>query len=43
MNLKNYAVNSAVSVCGEEGSGLVSNHRVKSASAKQKVSAKSDG
>ena len=41
LNLRNYAVSSTVSVCGEEGSGPVSNYRVKPASMKQKVSTKS--
>jgi putative transposase len=38
VNLKNMAVSSAVSVCGEEGSGSARKTRTKPASVKQKVS-----
>ncbi len=38
MNLKNVAVSSTVSACGEEGSGSARKRRVKPASAKQEVS-----
>ncbi len=38
VNLKNMAVSSTVSVCGEDGSGLGCKARVKPASVKQKVS-----
>ena len=38
VNLKNMAVSSTVSVCGEEGAGLGRKTRVKPASVKQKVS-----
>jgi len=40
-NLKYLAVSSTVSVCGEEGSGLVRKTQVKPASVKQKISSKS--
>lgn len=38
INLKNMAVSSTVSACGEEGSGLMRKHQVKPASMKQEVS-----
>lgn len=38
INLKNMAVSSTVSACGEEGSGLLRKHQVKPASVKQEVS-----
>ncbi len=38
VNLRNMAVSSTVSVCGEEGSGLVRKRKTKPASVKQKVS-----
>ncbi len=38
INLKNLAVSSTVSACGEEGSGSARKRRVKPASAKQEVS-----
>jgi putative transposase len=38
INLRNMAVSSTVSVCGEDGSGSVRKNRVKPASVKQKVS-----
>ncbi len=38
VNLKNLAASSAVSACGEEGSGARRKARVKPASAKQEVS-----
>ena len=38
INLKNMAVSSTVSACGEEGSGPMRKHRAKPASAKQEVS-----
>ncbi|WP_130651539.1 RNA-guided endonuclease InsQ/TnpB family protein [Candidatus Williamhamiltonella defendens] len=41
-NLKNYAVSSTVSVCGEEGSDSGRKTRVKPSSAKQEVSARFD-
>jgi len=41
INLKNLAVSSTVSVCGEEGAGLNRKIQVKPASAKQEVSSKS--
>lgn len=41
INLRNYAVSSTVSACGEEGSGLGLRSRVKPASVKQEVSTKS--
>jgi len=41
INLKNLAVSSTVSACGEEGAGLGSKTRAKPASAKQEVSSKS--
>ncbi|AEC03035.1 RNA-guided endonuclease InsQ/TnpB family protein [Parasphaerochaeta coccoides] len=41
INLRDYAVSSTVSACGEEGSGCVSNHTVKPVSAKQEVGSKS--
>jgi putative transposase len=37
MNLKNNAASSAVSACGEEGSGLDRKIKAKPASAKQEV------
>ena len=40
INLKNLAVSSTVSVCGEEGSGLVRKLKTKPASAKQESSSK---
>jgi putative transposase len=42
INLREYAVSFTVSACGEEGSGLVSNHKVKPASVKQEVGSKSE-
>jgi len=41
LNLKNLAVSSTVSACGEEGAGLGRKTQVKPASAKQEVSSKS--
>jgi putative transposase len=38
INLKNMAVSSTVSACGEEGSGLGRKTKVKPASVKQEVS-----
>jgi putative transposase len=40
MNLKNMAVSSTVSACGEEGADLGRKIKVKPASAKQEVNAK---
>lgn len=42
INLKNYAVSSTVSACGEEGSGSGRKTRVKPSSAKQEVSGRFD-